>query len=68
MNIHWYPSDVTVVSLPQTQVVQSVGKTCTNLKYEMNVYQVPAETEVKLFMIEEKKPPAICHIPADRRV
>ena len=54
VTVHWYPSDATVVSLPQTQVVQSVGKTCTNLKYEMNVYQVPAETEMKLFMIEEK--------------
>jgi len=54
VNVHWYPSVATVVSLPQTQVVQSVGKTCTNLKYEMNVYQVPAETEVKLFMIEQK--------------
>ena len=54
VNVHWYPNDATAVSLPQTQVVQSVGKTCTNLKYEMNVYQVPAETEVKLFMIEQK--------------
>ena len=54
VNVHWYSSDANVVSLPQTQVVQSVGKTCTNLKYEMNVYQVPAETEMKLFMIEEK--------------
>ena len=53
VNVHWYSSDANIVSLPQTQVVQSVGKTCTNLKYEMNVYQVPAETEMKLFMIEE---------------
>ena len=54
VNVHWYSNDASVVSLPQTQVVQSVGKTCTNLKYEMYVYQVPAETEMKLFMIEEK--------------
>jgi len=52
VNVHWYPSVATVVSLPQTQIVQSVGKTCTNLKYEINVYHVPAETEVKLFMIK----------------
>ena len=53
VNVHWYSSpDANILSLPQ--VVQSVGKTCTNLKYEMNVYQVPAETEMKLFMMEEK--------------